>query len=1090
MCSENHPSWVKFDDDNTAFQLPQKPLQSPDTHTGIPRPNGLKLNLPSYHEYSRRSSSLSSSPLTSPLTYFNGSPCVPSNTPLCTPIRETPGSSFSMQSGLYNPYAVFKMSLPSNSNSSALPVEDISSDSQNTTRVFTAEPSISQTAFTPEMSGQFLPFQEDNGHSNPFLIEAQQSGSSSSGSEHNLTENNLSHFYCKKETGDPRRSHIQNSFNYICEKLARLQACETEERSALLHHNPESRGFVPQGLFCSENRDGWPLMLRIPEKKNRMSSRQWGPIYLKLLRGGVLQMYYEKGLEKPFKEFQLNPYCRLSEHKVENFNEPGKIHTVKIEHVSYTEKKKYHPKAEVVHEAEVEQLLKFGSTSYGDFVDLLNSIEEELMSLPGHSLQRKHYEEQELTLEIVDNLWAQLSKDGTIIESTVITRVFCLAFVNGSIDCFLALNDSELQNRDPNYSEDVSENWIDIADYSFHKCVKEDDFQKLRIVKFMPHDACRFELMRFRTLSANCDLPFSIKAVVTVQGAYIELQAFLNMSTILVHSDYLPACENVVVQIPVPGEWIKVSRTVSLLRQKSLKSKMNRNACLGSVSTAETEQVMQVTTGTVKYEDAFGAIVWRIDRLPAKNAPPDHPHCFSCRLELGSDQEIPSTWYPYITVEFEVACTAASQTRVISLGIESDIQPQKHIFSKARYRCQPKLYRSIIEDVIESVHEIFVDEGIEEQVLKDLKQMWESKIMQSKAVEGFVNETFNPSNFVLQLPPNFNHTLQKSTASIVIPAGQNVQNFTSTDVNTQDSLATFRLQPGVNYPVQIPAGVTLQTSSGHLYKVNVPVMVTRASGNQRVLQQPVQPLLDQRKQVGGQGCGVQNTIFPNVSSQRNEAMQQCSSGQAVQQVLIGHTVNSSQMATQQQVVLQPQVAINQVLLQHSDNPSNNQRVEEAQDCNLIPSIADPISGFPVQPNKSNQVLNLLMEESENATFNSEIFGQELYDDANSGISEGEKEIDFNTSKDYNFNDLKDVIQIDGTYDSSSEEDVENLKEVMENEFLGIISTEDIKALEEDDSSCTVDSSSVGDEEPPEEIIEEAKHKSWLKKPGLVTLNAS
>lgn len=105
-----------------------------------------------------------------------------------------------------------------------------------------------------------------------------------------------------------------------------------------------SAAFVSHSLFRSEKRDGWSLMLRIPEKKNRMSSRQWGPIYLRLLYRGVLQMYYEKGLEKPFKEFQLQPHCRLSDLKLESNREPRKIQTVKVEHVSYTEKKRYHPK--------------------------------------------------------------------------------------------------------------------------------------------------------------------------------------------------------------------------------------------------------------------------------------------------------------------------------------------------------------------------------------------------------------------------------------------------------------------------------------------------------------------------------------------------------------------------------------------------------------------------------------------------------------------------------------------------------------------------------------------------------------------------
>lgn len=36
---------------------------------------------------------------------------------------------------------------------------------------------------------------------------------------------------------------------------------------------------------------------------------------------------------------------------------------------------------------------------------------------------------------------------------------------------------------------------------------------------------------------------------------------------------------------------------------------------------------------------------------------------------------------------------------------------------------QAKLYRSVIEDVIEGVRDLFAEEGVEEQVLKDLKQV-------------------------------------------------------------------------------------------------------------------------------------------------------------------------------------------------------------------------------------------------------------------------------------------------------------------------------------------------------------------------------
>ncbi|CAL1682901.1 unnamed protein product [Lasius platythorax] len=46
-----------------------------------------------------------------------------------------------------------------------------------------------------------------------------------------------------------------------------------------------------------------------------------------------------------------------------------------------------------------------------------------------------------------------------------------------------------------------------------------------------------------------------------------------------------------------------------------------------------------------------------------------------------------------------------------------------------------KLYNTVIEDVIAGVRESFIDEGVDEQVLQELKQIWEAKLMATKAVE-------------------------------------------------------------------------------------------------------------------------------------------------------------------------------------------------------------------------------------------------------------------------------------------------------------------------------------------------------------------
>lgn len=48
---------------------------------------------------------------------------------------------------------------------------------------------------------------------------------------------------------------------------------------------------------------------------------------------------------------------------------------------------------------------------------------------------------------------------------------------------------------------------------------------------------------------------------------------------------------------------------------------------------------------------------------------------------------------------------------------------------------QGKLYQNVIEDVVTNIRDTFLDEGVDEQVLSELRMLWESKLMNSKAVE-------------------------------------------------------------------------------------------------------------------------------------------------------------------------------------------------------------------------------------------------------------------------------------------------------------------------------------------------------------------
>ncbi|KAM9316822.1 stonin-1-like [Gastrophryne carolinensis] len=1317
MCSTNPENWVTFEDNNP-FQTPQKSQAFSNENLYFSKSRGLKLSLSP--DQKNTSSSNPTTPHASPIIDFFMSPGPPSNSPLYTPVKDSPATPCTPKSASFNLYPIHEISRVQPytlSEASSLLTANQTSNIPSPTSSGLSNLSPKQKSIHNLgnlTSSQQEPFKNDCSFSSPFwnndimavscCSEAQNAVDShikekaSARQELNASE---------KETFNSQKSLNQSSFGYVCE---RLQHLKVDPPDNLMHQPPCAErnrpSFIPQSLFRSQRKDGWPFMLRIPEKKNMMSSRQWGPIYLKVLSGGILQMYYEKGLEKPFREFQLHQFCRLSEPKLENLGVSEKIHSVKIENVNYVEKRKYHPKLEVIHEAEVEQMLKLGTMDYCDLMDFIVTVEEELMLLSPVSKQKRTHEEPEMSIEVVDNFWAEVTKDGKLRDKAVVCQLHCLSFINSDIECFLTLNDSELQRLAKTYFENENDTkFINISEYEFHKCVKRNEFIKSRIIKFTPVDGCRFELMRFK---APCDLeelPFTLKSSAVVQGAYVELQAFLNMSGSASPSLQTKYCENITIHFPVPDQWVRALWTASLQRQRSIKTKMNRRACLGSTYEIESEPVIQVTIGTAKYEYAYKAVVWKIDRLPDKNSCPDQPHNLSCRLELGSDQEIPRSWSPVATVQYVMPSTCVSGVEVKSMGIESDIQPNKHVWHKACCNIQveierkyiptdgedidkageciahsedlltpdaartiqergslrgspsshgakgpspqisplrfigapssicisqispvtssicvlrwapvisnlwpvhnpvgaheclggvvgalaesqgvcitpyldnllimtpslpevlqdirtvlsmlelfrwiinypksqvvpsrvatylekekkkgvqgkakklkenqrewevsvmahagnpnpvPKLYKSIIDDVIDGVSELFAEEGVDEQVLTELKRLWETKVMQSKATEGFFRDHCSMPQFVLQLPQHLHQSLH---ASAVLQGSRNITNFTGTDGSSSTSGGSFTLPHGITYPIHLPAGMTVQTASGQLYKVTVPVMVTQAPGAPRILQQPVQqyfqhisqpPRAPTSTQPGGNVQSgqkwQQQQQVPQVS-RFPEVINTCEAENPLENNL--ENANGEPFI-QQTVDMQRQQLASNVLNQPLNGLKEN-------NCNDMPpplfspkqaelTLADNSESFlnnlntsqTVQGQAENECTSLL--KSQVADNVCELI---LLDDED-GHANKDLPLDNNNNPSIedkvsvgdsplSLGDL-DIIQLDGAGDTSSDEELGAVREVDENEFLGIIDTEDLKALEEEDSgSNDLTSNSSDDEDPDIDIIEE------------------
>lgn len=421
------------------------------------------------------------------------------------------------------------------------------------------------------------------------------------------------------------------------EKLKQLQIDDPDRSGSATLPDDDPIAWVelddhPPGSALSQPRDGWPMMLRIPEKKNIMSSRHWGPIYIKLTDSGYLQLYYEQGLEKPFREFKLEICHEISEPRLQNYDENGRIHSLRIDRVIYKEKKKYQPKPAVAHTAEREQVIKLGTTNYDDFLSFIRAVQDRLMNLPVLSMDLStvglNYLEEEITVDVKDEFSGIVSKgDNQILQHHVLTRIHILSFLSGLAECRLGLNDVLVKGNEIVSRQDImpttTTKWIKLHQCRFHGCVDEDVFSSSRVILFNPLDACRFELMRFRTVFAEKTLPFTLRTAASINGAEVEVQSWLRMSAgFSSNRDPLTQvpCENVMVRYPVPSEWVKNFRRESVLGEKSLKAKVNRGASFGSASMSGSEPVMRVTLGTAKYEHAFNSIVWRINRLPDKNS--------------------------------------------------------------------------------------------------------------------------------------------------------------------------------------------------------------------------------------------------------------------------------------------------------------------------------------------------------------------------------------------------------------------------------------------------------------------------------------
>ncbi|XP_033624113.1 transcription initiation factor IIA subunit 1-like isoform X1 [Asterias rubens] len=125
---------------------------------------------------------------------------------------------------------------------------------------------------------------------------------------------------------------------------------------------------------------------------------------------------------------------------------------------------------------------------------------------------------------------------------------------------------------------------------------------------------------------------------------------------------------------------------------------------------------------------------------------------------------------------------------------------------------QYKLYKSVIDDVILNVREAFLDEGVDEQVLQELKQIWMNKLILTRAVD----PTPQPLPQAESSRQSRGHHSRSNASSSASHMQAQMQLQAVADAQQRQTAAASRAaatQQQGNQPFQITGAATQQLSS-------------------------------------------------------------------------------------------------------------------------------------------------------------------------------------------------------------------------------------------------------------------------------------
>lgn len=333
-------------------------------------------------------------------------------------------------------------------------------------------------------------------------------------------------------------------------KLATVKFLPAINTIQLFNYTPKSSKPVPKPEDCaeppvSEDTTGEPLqelLLQGSYGVSEIASQQFddfGKIFTIKVQ---YKFYREKAAADTGKKIAHN--MKIIQGKLANFSKKfNDVVNVNVNNmIDLTNKDSFLvATAMLQHTPQITELFKFGSHNYAHLKQFKAAIEQTLFKMQIVRDRALTYRAEEMQIQMKDEYYCELNTAGVIQAHKARVRLFLLTFLNGMPVVEIGINDRTREGKEVVGRNDImpitTEEWIRVENVQFHSCVDASAFElEDKLVKLVPPDACTIEVMRFRVRpSKNRELPLIVSARMLLSKflSFLKIIIIINQFTMI-----------------------------------------------------------------------------------------------------------------------------------------------------------------------------------------------------------------------------------------------------------------------------------------------------------------------------------------------------------------------------------------------------------------------------------------------------------------------------------------------------------------------------------------------------------------------------